>query len=879
MHPRHFLMSLWLVVVFAFTGVPTLAQVDEAVYTTYDGLLSLSLPARWVVDPNGDVSGSGFFSVASSEPALAVMQQNNQATNPSSIPDGEVGIIIFRWTYLMQTFSVGKPGDTPCDTLQAMFGDQIAQLNIDTEDTTVGSYPAAMFKTADEKSAGAVYALDLGAGGVAVFAISAASEADYAQQESAILSFLGGLDFGGDAMVYYSPTGFMPTGRFWSPDGQTYVLVRSYPLGEQAVSAALYRATGEPLAEVAGLGASWNNGGNQAALYGDYAGSAVPVIDTATGETLFTLGTGASAVRWSPDDQYIVAGDLRQALRIWDAATGRQLYSLDPAQLWAFNADLTRLAAWNYGGTDVRVIDMSSGAVVWTAPRAATYFDAIYNIPEVSWSPDGTHLLVVTQEGVPSLLDGTSGAVTASFPPTADMEFTRGTWDANGLLLAYRSTDCRVQSCKGEAVVVDTSSGSELLRMSQDNPFESPIWSPDGSLLATATAFGALTVSAWDAQSGKLVWTTPLPDALSSRITLHWIGDASILVESNAAVSPLLDAATGEVISQNPHVNKVEAVVLNSDQSQMLVFGGPVVRIRTPGDGQQVMAMPHDGDVKKASWSDDESLIFTTTEGGTFSVWDATSGRRLVRIDDRSSAADTNRDLFTYVSPDGQWVGTSLSGSAYTRVWPLGDRLDAARAAIAAETQTAADFLEAGQAASQAEDYDAMVEANLQAIRIDPDGVSAYDGLGIAYYRQGKLTQAVDTLKTAILIDPSFLSSYQYLGDIYRRENSHAAARSAYEDGLAAAVSDKDRAYFYNRLGLTYTPGEATWPDAIEAFTSAIELDPTQPAYFRNRGYVNYWQGEASYPQAIEDFETYVELAGDKADQETVDLLAELRGS
>lgn len=877
MRPQHSLSVLLILVVLSVFSIPALAQSDIQVYTTYDGLVSFTLPDGWVVDQEGDIANMGFFSIASSEDALQVMRDNSAQGRSDPVAPGDAGVIIFRSGYLLQNFSIGQPGDTPLDTLQTMFGSQLADLGIEIQQAEVGAYTAAFFNSADESSAGAVYMLDLGDGGIIGFAFSTASSADYADLEPVLLGILESLEFGGDAYVHYSPDGFLPVSKQWSPDSQTYALIERYELGERAESVALYSVSGRLIKEVIGLGAVWNSDGSQAALFGDIRGSAVEVIDTTTGETLFALGTGATSVKWSPDDRFIVAGDLRQALRIWDAATGRQLYSLDPAQSWVFNAEGSLLAAWDYGGTEVRVIDISTGAELWTAPRAEIFFDAIYDIPEVRWTPDGTRLLVVSPDGIPALHDGLSGAVTVSYPPSAAMEFTSIIQQGDNLALIYRTEECRTGNCQSEVASLDLQTGTERFRVTQNDSVGSIAWSPDGTRMALATTFSVLNVTLWDAQTGEPVWETLGIDALSSRATLFWIGDSALAIRGSNSALPLLDAASGEILAMNQD-NESDRLAFNEDQSLMLVAGGQIVRMRDTTDGTQIMALPHDSDVTSAEWSADESLIFTRMEGGAFTAWDATTGRRLVQIYDRINVAEPDRSLFAYLSPDAQWVLTFLSGGSYARVWPLGARLEAAREAVAAETLTLEDYLDASDAAVEAGDLEGIIAANQAVLNLDPDNARAINAVGVAYYRQGELTKAMDTLNLAAEIDPTYLLSYRNMGDIYRRENAFGAARSKYEDGLAASVTDEERALFYNRIGLTYS-SEQAYAEAAAQFTLAIELDATDPIFFRNRGYMNYNQGESFYPQVITDFEQYVELAGAEADAETIDLLNTLKSN
>jgi hypothetical protein len=84
-----------------------------------------------------------FFNLVSAE---TMLQRDGDVDDPEA---GQM-----RGQYLMKTYGVGLPGDTPENVLQTAFGDQMESLGITLETTTVGADPAAKFEAEDDTNAG-----------------------------------------------------------------------------------------------------------------------------------------------------------------------------------------------------------------------------------------------------------------------------------------------------------------------------------------------------------------------------------------------------------------------------------------------------------------------------------------------------------------------------------------------------------------------------------------------------------------------------------------------------------------------------------------------------------------------------------------------------
>ena len=113
------------------------------------------------------------------------------------------------------------------------------------------------------------------------------------------------------------------------------------------------------------------------------------IWDSATGKELFSLKGHAvvEGVAFSPDGQRLASGSQDQTVKIWDSATGKELFSLKghAGLVWsvAFSPDGQRLAS----GSDDPVTDLGQrhrqGAALPQGPPVG---------PSVAFSPDGQRL-------------------------------------------------------------------------------------------------------------------------------------------------------------------------------------------------------------------------------------------------------------------------------------------------------------------------------------------------------------------------------------------------------------------------------------------------------------------------------------------------------
>jgi WD40 repeat protein len=124
----------------------------------------------------------------------------------------------------------------------------------------------------------------------------------------------------------------------------------------------------------------------------------VRIWDAATGSELDSIDTGQSpfvngghlrAVAWSPDGERLAIAGWNESIEIWDRVARRRLHVME---------GYARNFAWSRDGRH-----MASGDTIWDTftGRAAQTFDAhAGDIDVAGWSEDGRRFATVSQDGV-----------------------------------------------------------------------------------------------------------------------------------------------------------------------------------------------------------------------------------------------------------------------------------------------------------------------------------------------------------------------------------------------------------------------------------------------------------------------------------------------
>jgi WD40 repeat protein len=215
----------------------------------------------------------------------------------------------------------------------------------------------------------------------------------------------------------------------------------------------------------------------------------VRIWDAATGREVrrLALGNAAFHIAWSPDGKTLASGGLGNFVRLWDAATGqeqRALEHLDSVNALGFTPDGKHLMT---AGVSVRLWNVATGKEVRRFPGGP-------RLTSAALSPDGRVLAVVGQWQPLVLWDVGTGK-----------EVRRIEVPGNGASCLAFAPDGKVLAlcCQdGSVRLFGLADGREVRTLEPAKPGQwSLVFSPDGRWLACSGRKTALRV--WETATGK----------------------------------------------------------------------------------------------------------------------------------------------------------------------------------------------------------------------------------------------------------------------------------------------------------------------------------------------------------------------------------------
>jgi WD40 repeat protein len=312
--------------------------------------------------------------------------------------------------------------------------------------------------------------------------------------------------------------------------------------------------------------------------------------------------TAQLTARFSPDAKHLVMGGYDSPTRVWEAQSGQVISSLQSEK----RIDPLLAEVWK--------VPAIAGNIVKPIARSSVH--------ELSWSPDGQQLAVLTSNG------------------------------------------------EGIVEIWDVGSERRLITIKVGQRFVSTIaWSPDGRHLATGgstTRIGEAATRLWQAQTGRLYSQLDFQREEQKQVqveSLSWSADGRLLARGGANVTAgVFDVSTGQLMG--PQIQSVW--VAWSPQGNYLAIrdSGPSADLKI-WDGVKsefIKEIASGADTHSLAWSSNNKLVAAANESSV-DIFDRESGTRILRLEGHTARVEQ-----VSWSPDGRFIVTAAT-DASVKIW------------------------------------------------------------------------------------------------------------------------------------------------------------------------------------------------------------------
>ncbi|MEH2363211.1 nSTAND1 domain-containing NTPase [Nostoc sp.] len=363
------------------------------------------------------------------------------------------------------------------------------------------------------------------------------------------------------------------------------------------------------------------------------ADNSVKLWDAATGKLITTLNghsNTVNSVAFSPDGETIASASADNSVKLWDATTDKRIITLKR------HSDTVNSVAFSPDGKTIASASADNSVILWNAAthkRIITLKGHSKSVNSVAFSPDGKTIASASADNsvilwnaathqLITILKGHSKSVNSvAFSP--DGKTIASASADNSIILWNAATHKRITTLKGHSDTVN-----------------SVAFIPNGKTIASASADNS--VKLWDAFTGKEI--TTLKGHSNAVNSVAFSPDGKTIASASTDNSVKLwnaDAATADtrIITLNGHSNAVNSVAFSPDGKTIAsASGDKSVKIWDAATGKLITTLKgHSKLVNSVAFSPDGKTIASASDDNSVKFWDAATGKLITTLNGHSN--------------------------------------------------------------------------------------------------------------------------------------------------------------------------------------------------------------------------------------------------
>ena len=380
----------------------------------------------------------------------------------------------------------------------------------------------------------------------------------------------------------------------------------------------------------------------------DQYGDALPEGAVARLGTMRLRNNGwLKGVAFSPNGKILASTGMDEAIRLWDAKTGKLVAALEnaariPTECMAFSPDGTMLVAGGLCG-EVRLWDVQTRSVLFEKQTQGS------SVNGIAFAPDGLSFA------------SAAGNVQVWKTPTGTEVHTLGAVDAGSRVVAFSPDGKLLATNRQEDICVWDAKTGALLRLVPTHAAQiNSVCFTDNTTLAAAGNGQPGPFEFWDAATGKRIAEVAASKYVGSLTSSPDRKRLAAAYEDKIRIWDMLSAAKvdahTDVLIEVGRSSFQNHLTFSPDGKTLAAIGlDNVVRLWDLSTGKRLLGFSdaHSGRVVSVAFHPDGRKVLTSGQEGSVRLWDPTTGKQL-----RLYQNDSKLNVWSVsaLSPDGKIV-------------------------------------------------------------------------------------------------------------------------------------------------------------------------------------------------------------------------------